>query len=204
MDQQTSAAWYQINPLSKSPTQPRFQETVTSCWSQAFSYPDSYHMVSLGPECHFPMVYSSTHLLVLFPFSQDQLSSNSIIFNHGIKQHRHRNSIQQRPSQPSKQLIRRLSLRKQLQCQSNRQRIQGISKQWNAYHPPPQRPLLLPLDYGGNSLTHANTSSSARLPLRRLPATRPLPPPKRNGIANPAPLGLLSFAFTTFLFSIIN
>lgn len=60
-------------------------------------------------------------------------------------------------------------------------------------------------DYGGNPLAHANTGDSARLP----PFAGYLQPglyrpPKKDGIANPAPLGLFGFAFTTFLLSLLN
>ncbi|KAL2072856.1 hypothetical protein VTL71DRAFT_12199 [Oculimacula yallundae] len=60
-------------------------------------------------------------------------------------------------------------------------------------------------NYGGNPLAHANTGDSARLP----PFAGYLQPghyrpPKKDGIANPAPLGLFAFAFTTFLLSLLN
>jgi uncharacterized protein len=59
-------------------------------------------------------------------------------------------------------------------------------------------------DYGGNPLAHANTGESARF----APFAGYLQPglykPPKSGIANPAPLGLMGFAFTTFLLSLIN
>jgi GPR1/FUN34/yaaH family len=59
-------------------------------------------------------------------------------------------------------------------------------------------------DYGGNPLAHANTGDSARF----APFAGYLQPglykPPKSGIANPAPLGLMAFAFTTFLLSLIN
>ena len=59
-------------------------------------------------------------------------------------------------------------------------------------------------DYGGNPLAHANTGESARF----APFAGYLQPglykPPKSGIANPAPLGLFAFAFTTFLLSLIN
>jgi len=58
--------------------------------------------------------------------------------------------------------------------------------------------------YGGNPLAHANTGESARF----APFAGYLQPglykPPKSGIANPAPLGLMAFAFTTFLLSLIN
>jgi hypothetical protein len=60
-------------------------------------------------------------------------------------------------------------------------------------------------DYGRNPLAHANTGDSARLP----PFAGHLQPglhkpPKKDGIANPAPLSLIRFALTTFVLSLIN
>jgi len=60
-------------------------------------------------------------------------------------------------------------------------------------------------DYGGNPLDHANTGSRARPPpLAGYLQHGLYRPPRTNGIANPAPLDLVGFAFTTLLLPIIN
>ncbi|CZR51318.1 related to Y.lipolytica glyoxylate pathway regulator GPR1 [Phialocephala subalpina] len=59
-------------------------------------------------------------------------------------------------------------------------------------------------DYGGNPLAHANTGESARLP----PFAGYLQPgmyrPSKKNLGNPAPMGLVAFALTTFLLSLVN
>jgi hypothetical protein len=59
-------------------------------------------------------------------------------------------------------------------------------------------------DYGGNPLAHANTGDSARLPAFGGFLQPGLYRPPKTNIANPAPLGLVAFAFTTFVLSLFN
>ncbi|KAI3481315.1 hypothetical protein L1887_56413 [Cichorium endivia] len=53
--------------------------------------------------------------------------------------------------------------------------------------------------YGGNPLAHIHSSDSARLPAFGGAAQPGLYKPPKTQIANPVPLGLAGFAFTTFL-----
>lgn len=57
---------------------------------------------------------------------------------------------------------------------------------------------------GGNPLAHINTGDSARLPAFSGALQPGVYKPPKSNIANPAPLGLAAFAFTTFLLSLIN
>jgi hypothetical protein len=59
-------------------------------------------------------------------------------------------------------------------------------------------------DYGGNPLAHVNTGYSARFPAFAGYLQPGLYKAPKNNIANPAPLGLFGFAFTTFVLSLIN
>lgn len=67
-----------------------------------------------------------------------------------------------------------------------------------------QQPRASHWDYGGNPLAHMNTGESARFPAFAGYLQPGLYRTPKKNIGNPAPMGLVAFALTTFLLSLLN